>query len=226
MLAPSTREQSYLILSPFCLRQTNRTCTTICRRNWRLYLDGKCRYILLRGPFGTWSSFRCSKSTTRVKQLKVPPGGLDPWIFPTSAWFEPASLGSWGGNVTSRPRRPLRYPWSHRENKQISRNEILDYVRNFLRFSPETVAVESTEWNQNWCDIFTKILLLYWRHIVNKPTLRSQISGDIYAKFFPVITEVIIVMKRQYVTRPQVADLVNFLLSLKTQWQWTESKKH
>jgi hypothetical protein len=41
MLAPSIREQWYVILVHFCLRQTNRTGTTICRRNWGLYLDGK-----------------------------------------------------------------------------------------------------------------------------------------------------------------------------------------
>jgi hypothetical protein len=33
------------------------------------------------GPLGTWGSLTCSKFTTRVKQLKVPPGGLVPWIF-------------------------------------------------------------------------------------------------------------------------------------------------
>jgi hypothetical protein len=32
--------------------------------------------ILPRGPLGTWGSLTCSKSTTRVKRLKVPPGGL------------------------------------------------------------------------------------------------------------------------------------------------------
>jgi hypothetical protein len=64
-------------------------------------------------PFGTWGSLTCSKFTTRVKRLKVPPGGLRSLNFSvlkkstTSAGFEPASLGSRGGNVTSRPRRPL-----------------------------------------------------------------------------------------------------------------------
>jgi hypothetical protein len=39
--------------------------------------------ILLRSPLGTWGSLTCSESTTRVKRLKVPPGGLVPWIFPS-----------------------------------------------------------------------------------------------------------------------------------------------
>jgi hypothetical protein len=46
-------------------------------------LDGKWSIILLRGPLGAWGSLSCSKFTTRVKQLKVPPGGLVPWIFPS-----------------------------------------------------------------------------------------------------------------------------------------------
>jgi hypothetical protein len=46
---------------------------------------GNGRLILLRGPLGAWGSLTCSKSTTRVKQLKVPPGGLIPWIFPSVA---------------------------------------------------------------------------------------------------------------------------------------------
>jgi hypothetical protein len=60
-------------------------------------------------PPWAWGSLTCSKFTTRVKQLKVPPGGLVPWIFSvlknstTSAGFEPTS---WGGNATSRLRRP------------------------------------------------------------------------------------------------------------------------
>jgi hypothetical protein len=45
-------------------------------------LDGKWPIILLRGPLGAWGSLTCSKFTTRLKQLKVPPGGLVPWIFP------------------------------------------------------------------------------------------------------------------------------------------------
>jgi hypothetical protein len=46
-------------------------------------LDGKWPIILLRDPFGAWGSLTCSKLTTQVKQLKVPPGGLVPWIFPS-----------------------------------------------------------------------------------------------------------------------------------------------
>jgi hypothetical protein len=46
-------------------------------------LDGKWPIILLRGPLGAWGSLTFSKFTTRVKQLKVPPGGLVPWIFPS-----------------------------------------------------------------------------------------------------------------------------------------------
>jgi hypothetical protein len=45
-------------------------------------LDGKWPIILLRGPVGAWGSLTCSKFTTRVKQPKVPPEGLVPWIFP------------------------------------------------------------------------------------------------------------------------------------------------
>jgi hypothetical protein len=52
-------------------------------RNWKLCLDGKWPIILLRGPLGAWGSLTCSKFTTWVKQLKVPPGGLVPWIFPS-----------------------------------------------------------------------------------------------------------------------------------------------
>jgi hypothetical protein len=77
------------------------------RRNWRLCTwAGNVRNFAQMSPW-------CSKSTTRVKRLKVPPGGLRSLNFSvltnstTSAGFEPASLGSWGGNVTSRPRRPL-----------------------------------------------------------------------------------------------------------------------
>jgi hypothetical protein len=46
-------------------------------------LDGKRPIILLRGPLGAWGSLTCSKYTTRVEQLKVPPGGLVPWVFPS-----------------------------------------------------------------------------------------------------------------------------------------------
>jgi hypothetical protein len=55
----------------------------ICWRNWMLCLDGKCPIILLKGPLGAWGPLTCSKFTTQVKQLKVPPGGLVPWIFPS-----------------------------------------------------------------------------------------------------------------------------------------------
>jgi hypothetical protein len=40
--------------------------------------DGKCPIILPRGPLRSWGSLTCSISTTRVKRLKVPPGGLVP----------------------------------------------------------------------------------------------------------------------------------------------------
>jgi hypothetical protein len=46
-------------------------------------LDWIWPIILLRGPLGAWGSLTCSKFTTRFKQLKVPPGGLVPWIFPS-----------------------------------------------------------------------------------------------------------------------------------------------
>jgi hypothetical protein len=46
-------------------------------------LDGKWPIILFRGPLGAWGSLTRSKFTARVKQLKVPPGGLVPWIFPS-----------------------------------------------------------------------------------------------------------------------------------------------
>jgi hypothetical protein len=45
--------------------------------------DGKSPIILLRGTLGAWGSLTCSKFTTRAKQLKVPPGRLVPWIFPS-----------------------------------------------------------------------------------------------------------------------------------------------
>jgi hypothetical protein len=48
-----------------------------------LCLDGKWPIILLRVPLGAWGSLTCSKYITRVKQLKVPPRGLVPWIFPS-----------------------------------------------------------------------------------------------------------------------------------------------
>jgi hypothetical protein len=80
------------------------------------FSDGKGPTNLAqRFPLGTWGSLTCSKSTTRVKRLKVPPGGLRSLNFSvlknsmTSAGFEPASLRSRGGNVTSRPRRPLYF---------------------------------------------------------------------------------------------------------------------
>jgi hypothetical protein len=36
-----------------------------------------------------WGSLTCSKFITRVKQLKVPPGGLVPWIFPSLKFRRP-----------------------------------------------------------------------------------------------------------------------------------------
>jgi hypothetical protein len=39
-------------------------------------LNGKWPIILLRGPLESWGSLTCTKCTTRVKQLKVPPGGI------------------------------------------------------------------------------------------------------------------------------------------------------
>jgi hypothetical protein len=44
---------------------------------------GNDRKLCSRGPLGAWDSLTCSKFTTWVKQLKVPPGGLVPWIFPS-----------------------------------------------------------------------------------------------------------------------------------------------
>jgi hypothetical protein len=41
------------------------------------------RNFAQRFPFGTWGSLTCSKSTTRVKQLKVPSEGLCSRIFPS-----------------------------------------------------------------------------------------------------------------------------------------------
>jgi hypothetical protein len=77
-------------------------------------LDGKWPIILLRGPLGAWGSLTCSKFTARMKQLKVPPGGLVPWIFPSLKIRRPPPglnprRSSWGGNVTPRLRRPLCY---------------------------------------------------------------------------------------------------------------------
>jgi hypothetical protein len=46
-------------------------------------LDGKWPIILLRGPLWAWGSLTCSKFTTWFKQLKVSPGGLVSWIFPS-----------------------------------------------------------------------------------------------------------------------------------------------
>jgi hypothetical protein len=40
-------------------------------------------FLAQRFPLGTWGSFTCSKSTTRVKQLKVPSEGLCSRIFPS-----------------------------------------------------------------------------------------------------------------------------------------------
>jgi hypothetical protein len=63
---------------------------------WSTSWTGIVRNVAQRFPLGTWGSFTCSKSTARVKQLKVP-------LFPnfsvlknstTSAGIEPASLGS------------------------------------------------------------------------------------------------------------------------------------
>jgi hypothetical protein len=71
-------------------------------------LDGKWAIILLRGPLGTWGSSTCSKFTTRVKRLKVPPGGLVPWIFPSlKIRRPPPGLNPHRSNATSRLRRPL-----------------------------------------------------------------------------------------------------------------------
>jgi hypothetical protein len=88
MLAPPTREQWYLLASPF-LPEGDGTKPPICWRNWKLCLDGKWPIILLRGPLGAWGSLMCSKFTTRDKQLKVPPGGLVPLclILKTDKWF-------------------------------------------------------------------------------------------------------------------------------------------
>jgi hypothetical protein len=84
MLAPPTREQWYLFASPFLSEAAGtKPPPPICWRNRRLCLDGKWPIILLRGPLGAWGSVTCSKFTTRVKQLKVPPGGLVPWMFPS-----------------------------------------------------------------------------------------------------------------------------------------------
>jgi hypothetical protein len=41
------------------------------------------RNFAQRFPLGTWGSFTCSISTTRVKQLKVPSEGLCSRIFPS-----------------------------------------------------------------------------------------------------------------------------------------------
>jgi hypothetical protein len=79
-LTPSTREQWYLYephLSeavvhsrPIYWEELEATAGT-----------GNGWLILLRGPHGAWGFLMCSKSTTRVTLLKVPPGGLVPRIF-------------------------------------------------------------------------------------------------------------------------------------------------
>jgi hypothetical protein len=48
------------------------------RNFWREMADN-----FAQRPLGAWGSLTCSKFTTWVKQLKVPPGGLVPWIFPS-----------------------------------------------------------------------------------------------------------------------------------------------
>jgi hypothetical protein len=67
---------------------------TICRRNWKLcmYLNGKWPVILLRGPLGAWGSFTCSKYTTRIKRLNVPPGGPPPGSNPRHSGHEVGTL--------------------------------------------------------------------------------------------------------------------------------------
>jgi hypothetical protein len=74
------------------------------------------RNFAQRFPLGTWGSLTWSKSTTRVKQLKVPSEGLRSLNFSvlknstTSAGIEPASLGSWGGNVTTEATHSVPLP--------------------------------------------------------------------------------------------------------------------
>jgi hypothetical protein len=57
-------------------------------------LDGEWPIILLKGPLGAWGPLTCSKFTTRVKQLKVPPGGLVPWIVPSLKIQRPSRRSS------------------------------------------------------------------------------------------------------------------------------------
>jgi hypothetical protein len=75
MPAPSTREQMYLILAPFCLRQIERA-PHLPEELEALLGRETADNFAQRFPSGTWGSLTCSKSTTRVKQLKVPSEGL------------------------------------------------------------------------------------------------------------------------------------------------------
>jgi hypothetical protein len=50
---------------------------------WSTSWTGNVRNLAQRFLLGTWGSSTCSKSTTRVKQLKVPSEGLCSRIFPS-----------------------------------------------------------------------------------------------------------------------------------------------
>jgi hypothetical protein len=86
-------------------------------------LDGKWRIILLIGPLGASGSLTCSKFTTRVKQFKVPPGGLvpslkirrpPPGLNPRRSSHEVGTLpldyeGRWQNNIGTLILRGLRF---------------------------------------------------------------------------------------------------------------------
>jgi hypothetical protein len=59
------------------------------QRNLKLSSGRAMSNNFAQSPLGASGSLTCSKSTTRVKRLKVPPGGLVPWIFPSLKIWRP-----------------------------------------------------------------------------------------------------------------------------------------
>jgi hypothetical protein len=88
-------------------------------------LDGKWPIILLRGPLPAWGSLTCSKFTTRVKQLKLPPGGLVPWIFPAlKVRWPPSGLNP---RRSSHEVGTLPLDYGGRSNSRVLQTNIEDY---------------------------------------------------------------------------------------------------